>query len=152
MSRNRLELIANHLRPLQTIDKVILNQTNSEFNPFLVSTKVRPSSNLIYCSCNIGYLGNSAISNGSLLEQFRESIKHIEKALFASKSNMDCIIKIQVYLTNPQDTEFIDMEISKMFADPSRPHRVYLYVKELPGGAKIGIDVLASQLNQPRFK
>ncbi len=145
MNQNRLGLIANHLKPLQKIEKVMLNKPSSEYDSVMLATKVNPTSNLIYCSCNLGINGNSNLYKGTFLEQFRESIRHVEKVLIASNSGIEFVIKIQIYVRNPHDAELIENELSKIFKNSARPRRVFLFVKDLPGGAKLAIDVLASQ-------
>lgn len=79
---------------------------------------------------------------GTMREKTNAVFKNLELVLLASGSSLDKIVKVQVFLTDMSDLGEMNEEYSKWLKH--KPARSCVAVKELPKGAAIEIDCIAT--------
>ncbi|KAM5517502.1 l-psp endoribonuclease family protein [Fusarium oxysporum f. sp. phaseoli] len=105
---------------------------------------------LVYASAQIPLDTNGKIVGTTIEEQTEQVLKNHEAILVAAGSSLKNILRINVYLVEPSDysgfsdiySKFANVVIVKMIPDP-KPPRGCIFVKALPAGAKVEMDLIA---------
>ncbi|KAH7231168.1 putative endoribonuclease L-PSP [Fusarium tricinctum] len=102
---------------------------------------------LVYASAQIPLDTNGKIVGTTIEEQTEQVLKNHEAILVAAGSSLKNILRINVYLVEPSDySGFSDFanasSFVKMIPD-SKPPRGCVFVKALPAGAKVEMDLVA---------
>ncbi|MFN3217606.1 MAG: RidA family protein [Acidimicrobiales bacterium] len=81
---------------------------------------------------------------GGIGEQTRQCFANLFGVLDAAGLGPDDVVKVNVYLTHMHDFEAMNAAYAEVFADPL-PARTTVGVSELPLGAKVEIELIASR-------
>jgi 2-iminobutanoate/2-iminopropanoate deaminase len=73
--------------------------------------------------------------------QTRQALVNLRAALEASGASLDDVIRVGVFLSDPDDFQPMN-EVYAGFFDPPRPARTTVFVR-LPGRMKVEVDALA---------
>lgn len=128
----------------------------TEFETVLSKTAPQPSSAYSQGICwgdflvTSGYLGTSpdgsGVVKGGFEAELRQALDNVTSVLTAGGCSWSDVIRINVSLTDI--AKFSEMDrIFREYARPPYPTRNTIGVKELWGGAQVGIDVLAVRRN-----
>lgn len=80
---------------------------------------------------------------GGIKEQTTQSIKNAQKILEAAGTDLKHVVKTTVYLANMSDFAAMNEVYSQFFSEPF-PARSAVAVKDLPKGALVEVEVLAT--------
>lgn len=80
--------------------------------------------------------------DGDIKAQTRRALENIKAILEAAGYSLEDVVKVTVYLVNPEEFQGFNEVYSEYFRD-NRPARTTVMVKALPKNARIEIDVIA---------
>jgi len=80
---------------------------------------------------------------GGVAEQTRQVLENLKAVLKAAGSSMDCVVKATVFLKNMADFPAMN-EVYAEYFPAAKPARSTVAVAELPRGALIEIDLVAT--------
>jgi len=84
-----------------------------------------------------------ALSGSDLESQTEQVLRNIQSILRAAGSDLDCVLRCNVYLTDMNEFAKMNAVYSRMFGD-NRPARTTVQVSALPGaGLRVEIDAIA---------
>lgn len=124
-------------------------------NRLIISTKTAPSAigpysqaikfeNLIFVSGQIALNpANNEFVNGNISTQTKQVIENIKAILENAGSSLQKVLKVTIFITDIQDFNNINTVYAEYFND-SLPARVCVEVSNLPKGAKIEMEAIAS--------
>lgn len=81
---------------------------------------------------------------GGIKEQTAQSIKNAQMILEAAGTDLKHVVKTTVYLANMSDFAAMNEVYSQFFSEPF-PARSAVAVKDLPKGAMVEVEVLATK-------
>ncbi len=84
-----------------------------------------------------------AFPEGGIKEQTTQSIKNAQMILEAAGTDLKHVVKTTVYLANMSDFAAMNEVYSQFFSEPF-PARSAVAVKDLPKGALVEVEVLAT--------
>ncbi len=84
-----------------------------------------------------------AFPEGGIKEQTTQSIKNAQMILEAAGTDLKHVVKTTVYLANMSDFAAMNEVYSQFFTEPF-PARSAVAVKDLPKGALVEVEVLAT--------
>jgi len=108
--------------------------------PYSQAVKVN---GLLYTSGQIALTVNGEMLENDIKKQTRQIFKNIQAILEDSGSNMDHIVKVNIFLTNMNDFGIVNVIMAEVFGD-HKPVRSTIEVKGLPKNAMIEMDVIAT--------
>lgn len=126
-----------------------------EINRKIINTKTAPSAigpysqaikfnNLIFVSGQIAINPDSnEFVNGNIASQTKQVIENIKAILESAGSSLEKILKVTIYITDMKDFDSINIVYSEYF-NSSLPARACIEVSNLPRGAKVEMDAIAS--------
>ena len=126
-----------------------------EINRKIINTKAAPSAigpysqaikfnNLIFVSGQIAINPDSnEFVNGNIASQTIQVIENIKAILESAGSSLEKILKVTIYITDMKDFNSINIVYSEYF-NSSLPARACIEVSNLPRGAKVEMDAIAS--------
>ena len=85
-----------------------------------------------------------AFPEGGIKEQTAQSIKNAQMILEAAGTDLKHVVKTTVYLANMSDFAAMNEVYSQFFSEPF-PARSAVAVKDLPKGALVEVEVLATK-------
>ena len=99
---------------------------------------------LVFCAGQIPLdPGTGQIVEGDILIQARRVIANIEAVLAAAGSNLEQVLKLEVFLTDLADFPEVNSYLAEIFT-AAPPARVTIGVAALPMGAEIEIAAIAA--------
>ena len=99
---------------------------------------------LIFCSGQIALNpGKKELISSDIKEQTRQVLQNIESILQCSQSNLSCVVKSTIFLTDLNDFSFVN-DVYQTFFEKPFPARSTVEVSKLPLGAKVEIEVIAT--------
>lgn len=98
--------------------------------------------NLIFSSGQIALDQSGKIVGDDIKIQTRQVLSNLKQILEENGSDLDCVIKVTIYLINIEDFASMNEVYSEFFIE-SKPARSTVQVSRLPKDAKIEIDVIA---------
>ncbi len=121
------------------MEKISAEKAPKAIGPYSQAIK---SGNYIFLSGQIPINPETGkIVNGGIKEQTEIVIRNIIEILKAAGSNIEDVVKVNVYLASMEDFEEMNSVYAKYFLN--RPARSTIEVGKLPKGVKIEIDVIA---------
>jgi 2-iminobutanoate/2-iminopropanoate deaminase len=84
-----------------------------------------------------------ALVNGGIKEQTRQALENLKAVLHAAGSSLDKVIKATVFLKNMADFAAMN-EVYAEYLNQSKPARSTVAVAELPRGALVEIEFVAT--------
>lgn len=110
---------------------------------------IGPYSQAIECGNMIFLSGQLGMTTGKVFpdntaDQARQSLANIRNILDAAGYDMADVVKTTIFLTDINDFKDVNAAYSEFFSFPC-PARSTVAVKELPLGAKVEIEVIASK-------
>jgi len=123
-------------------------------NFFKIETKLAPKAvgpysqavifeKQVFCSGQIAIAYDGKIIDGDIKVQTRKVIENIKEILIAAESNLDQIIKTEIYLKNMDDFAVMNEVYSEYFKVEPLPARVTVEVSRLPKDSLIEMSCLA---------
>ncbi len=100
--------------------------------------------NLVFVSGQIHIDSSGKLVGNSIEEKFNVALSNLKKVLEEAKLKLKDVIRVQLYLTDLNQLPSLNKEYLKNFKHPL-PVRTAIGVKELPLGASLEIDVIASR-------
>lgn len=97
----------------------------------------------VFCAAQIGMDPKTGTLVEGLENQVKQVINNIKAVLEAADSNLSKVVKTTVYLKNINDFTKMNEIYAKFFT--SKPARATIEVANLPKGALVEIDVIATQ-------
>ncbi|KAH7377434.1 putative endoribonuclease L-PSP [Cadophora sp. MPI-SDFR-AT-0126] len=98
---------------------------------------------IIYNSGQIPLNTEGRIVGTTIEEQTEQVIRNQAAILEAAGSNLGRVLRINVYLVESTDYQGFSETYNKLIPDP-KPPRGCIFVKALPAGSKIEIDLVAA--------
>ena len=121
------------------MEKISTEKAPKAIGPYSQAIK---SGNYVFLSGQIPINPETGkIVNGGIKEQTEIVIRNIIEILKAAGSNIEDVVKVNVYLASMEDFEEMNSVYAKYFLN--RPARSTIEVGKLPKGVKIEIDVIA---------
>lgn len=100
--------------------------------------------NLIFCSGQVGLDPNTGqLVEGGINEQTKQVLKNLSEILIEANSNINNVIKTEIYLTDIFQFEIVNKLYGDFFKQNPRPTRVTVEVSKLPKNALIEISCIA---------
>jgi 2-iminobutanoate/2-iminopropanoate deaminase len=98
----------------------------------------------IYVAAQLGIIPNQdPIKVGSIAEQVTQTLKNIQEILIAAGSNLNRVLKVNIYVSDISLLDKINSIYTDFFAE-HKPARAVIPVKELHLGFQVAIDVIAA--------
>ncbi|PVH68680.1 putative translation initiation inhibitor, partial [Cadophora sp. DSE1049] len=97
---------------------------------------------IIYNSGQIPLNTEGKVVGTTIEEQTEQVIKNQKSILEAAGSSLDQVLRINVYLVEPSEYNGFSETYNRLIPDP-KPPRGCIFVKALPAGSKIEIDLVA---------
>ncbi|KAI0439139.1 L-psp endoribonuclease family protein [Xylaria telfairii] len=100
---------------------------------------------MVYCSGSIGIdVATKELVKGGVQPETRAAIKNLSAVLEAAGSNLDSIVKVNVFLTTMDDFAPMNQVYDEFFGSINlKPCRTCVAVHQLPFGAKMEIECTA---------
>lgn len=99
--------------------------------------------NLIFCSGQIGIDPKTGELKKTLEDQTIQIMENLRAILKEAKSNFDQVLKTTIYLVNIEDFSKVN-EIYSQYFPKIKPARSTIVVKDLPKGALVEIEMIAT--------
>jgi 2-iminobutanoate/2-iminopropanoate deaminase len=99
---------------------------------------------LVFCSGQVPFVPETMeLVSGSITEETKQCVRNLEAVLTEAGSSLDRIVKTTIYVTNMDDFAEVNDAYGSFFpSDP--PARATVGVSELPKGARVEIDCIAT--------
>lgn len=101
---------------------------------------------LVFLSGQLGIDRQTGDLVGGVVEQTRQAFTNIGYVLKEENLSLDNVVKVTVLLDDINDFAVVNEEYKKHFTEPY-PARSAFAVKDLPAGAKVEIEVIATKKN-----
>jgi len=101
--------------------------------------------NVLYSSMQIGIEVQSGLLQAGLEAQCNQILLNLQEILGAAEMNLDCVIKVSVFLQDISKFAAFNTIYSQYFQEPY-PAREVVEVNALPKKAEIGISITASNV------
>ena len=102
------------------------------------------SEKLIFCSGQIGIIPNNReLVSQEIVGQTKQAIDNLKQILIAAGSNLDSVLRTEVFLKNMSDFAAMNEVYEKKFSIMPKPARVTVEVAKLPKDALIEISCIA---------
>ncbi|MCF7912984.1 MAG: Rid family detoxifying hydrolase [Candidatus Cloacimonetes bacterium] len=101
--------------------------------------------NLLFCSMQIGIEPQSGVLQVGLEAQTRQIFLNLQEILLAAELDLDCVLKVSVFLQDMSRFADFNLIYSQYFNQPY-PAREVMEVSALPKMADIGISVIAGNV------
>lgn len=102
------------------------------------------SGDLVFCSGQIALSPNTKeLVENDITLQTHQVIKNLQSVLEAAGSSLDYVVKTTCYLTNMDHFQTFNTVYEEYFGE-SKPARATVGVAQLPKGALVEVDVIAS--------
>ena len=102
------------------------------------------SEKLIFCSGQIGIIPNNGeLVSQEIVGQTKQAIDNLKQILIAAGSNLDSVLRTEVFLKNMSDFAAMNEVYEKKFSIMPKPARVTVEVAKLPKDALIEISCIA---------
>lgn len=98
--------------------------------------------NLIFVSGQIGIDPETGNLKEGIEEQTKQALENIKNILESYNLSMENVLKVTIFLKNIEDFQKVNEIYSSYFKEPF-PARSTVFVKELPKGALVEIEVIA---------
>ncbi len=123
--------------------KKVVN-TNSAPMPVGPYSQAVIAGDMIYCSGQLGIdpKKNSLVSD-NVSDQAEQSLKNLKCVLEMAGSSLDSVVKTTIFLTDMDDFKVVN-EVYASFFKSDPPARSAIGVAELPKGAKVEIELIAT--------
>ncbi len=129
------------------MSKIIKIETDLAPKAFGPYSQAVIAGGFVYCSGQIGIdPENNHIVPGGIREQTRQAIENIKKVLIAAKSDLNKVVKVEVYLKNMNDFEEMNQMYAQYIGSDKRfpaPARATIGVSKLPKDVLIEISCIA---------
>jgi len=104
--------------------------------------------NLIFCSGQIGVdPGTGLLVSNEITSQTKQALENVRQILVAANSNLNSVVRSEVYLKNMSDYETMNEIYKQTFSASPKPARVTVEVARLPKDALIEISCIAWKEN-----
>ncbi len=100
------------------------------------------ANNVIYTSAQIPLTQDGKLVEKDIKKQTRQVLKNLEILLEDSKSGLDSVIKVNIYLANIDDFGVVNVLFAEAFGD-HKPARTTISAKDLPMGSLVVMDAIA---------
>ncbi|MEZ0393899.1 MAG: RidA family protein [Desulfurococcaceae archaeon] len=84
-----------------------------------------------------------ALVGGDVREQTIRVLENVNAILNSAGASLKDVVKVTAYLVDPADFQAFNEVYTKFFEGGPYPARTTVFVKELPRGARVEIDVIA---------
>ena len=101
---------------------------------------------ILFCSGQLGMNRETGVLEEGIEAQTKQAFKNISYVLEEAGLKMKDIVKVLVLLADIEDFQTVNGLYAEQFTEPY-PARSAFAVKDLPSGAKIEIEVIASYQN-----
>lgn len=99
---------------------------------------------MVYCSGNLGVDPvTGVLVEGGVKEQARRALQNIEAVLSAADSGLDCIVKVNVFLSTMRDFTAFNEAWDEFFTHDVKPCRTCVAVYQLPRNGLVEIECTA---------
>jgi 2-iminobutanoate/2-iminopropanoate deaminase len=119
------------------------NEAPQAIGPYSQAVKVN---GLIYTSGQIALTSKDKMCKNDIKEQTRQVFNNIKAILENAQSNLDNVVKVNIYLTSMKDFGIVNVIMAEIFGE-HKPARSTIEVNALPKNAMIEIDVIAVALD-----
>lgn len=103
--------------------------------------------NLVFCAGQIGIDPKTNTLRSGMQEQTKQVLRNLAAVLKAAGSRVDLVVKTTIYLKNMNDFSLVN-QIYAEFFDQHKPARSTVEVANLPKGALIEIEAMATLDNR----
>lgn len=103
---------------------------------------VREAGGLLFLSGQLGVADDDLVEGG-IVPQTRQALANLRAALQTRGLGLDAVAKITVYLVSMTDRHAMDEVYAATLPEP-RPARTCVAVAELPFGARVELDAVAT--------
>ncbi|CAG9990365.1 unnamed protein product [Clonostachys byssicola] len=110
---------------------------------YLLVAHARIFNGIVYASGQIPLNTSGKIVGDTIEEQTEQVLKNHLAILKAAGSSPERILRINVYLVNTEDYNGFSTTYNQMIPDP-KPPRGCIFVKALPAGARVEMDLVAA--------
>ncbi len=122
------------------MDFIHTNNAPQAIGPYSQAVKVN---GLLYTSGQIALTVEGVMLENDIKKQTRQIFTNIRSILEDAQSNMDNVIKVNIFLTDMNDFGIVNVIMAEVFGD-HKPVRSTIEVKGLPKNAMIEMDVIAT--------
>jgi 2-iminobutanoate/2-iminopropanoate deaminase len=122
--------------------QAITSESASAIGPYSQAVEV---GGVVYCSGQTPVdPATGRLVVGGIGEQTRQCFANLFAVLAAAGLGADDVVKVNVYLTHMHDFETMNAAYAELFSEPF-PARTTVGVSELPLGAKVEIELVATR-------
>ncbi|KAL3424197.1 endoribonuclease L-PSP [Phlyctema vagabunda] len=99
---------------------------------------------VVYCAGQVGADVSGTLVSPDIGPQTEKCLANIAAILKSAGSSLARILKVTIYLPDEADYRAMNEVYSKIMLDP-KPPRACVFIKGLPGGAKVEMECIAAQ-------
>lgn len=100
---------------------------------------------LVYTSGQLPLCAHTANMPSTIEEQTKQALENCKAVLEAGGSNLNCVIKVTVFVINMDHFDRINQVYSSYFQQENSPARSLVQVTRLPKDAQIEIEMIGYQ-------
>ncbi|KAH6709253.1 Endoribonuclease L-PSP/chorismate mutase-like protein [Leptodontidium sp. 2 PMI_412] len=99
---------------------------------------------VVYCAGQVGANVEGKLVSEDVGPQTEKTLENIKNILQSAGSSLERVLKVNIYM--PEQADYAGMnEVYKRIMPDPKPPRACVFVKGLPGGAKVEIECIAAQ-------
>jgi 2-iminobutanoate/2-iminopropanoate deaminase len=123
-------------------ERISTNDAPQAIGPY---SQAIATSDFLFCSGQIGLdPATGELVEGGVMSQAERALRNLEGVLKAAGLTLENIVKTTVFLTTMDDFAQLNEVYAGFFGDPP-PARSTVAVKELPKGARVEVEAIASR-------
>ncbi|KAH7417296.1 endoribonuclease L-PSP [Cadophora sp. MPI-SDFR-AT-0126] len=99
---------------------------------------------VVYCAGQVGANVEGKLISEEVGPQTEKTLENIKNILTSAGSGLERVLKVNIYMPEQADYPAMNEVYKRIMPDP-KPPRACVFVKGLPGGAKVEIECIAAQ-------
>jgi len=99
---------------------------------------------IVYCAGQVGADIQGKLVSEDVAAQTEKTLENLKAILQTAGSGLERVLKVNIYMPDQADYAEMNEVYKRVMPDP-KPPRACVYVKGLPGGAKVEIECVAAQ-------
>ncbi|ERT02757.1 Brt1 [Sporothrix schenckii 1099-18] len=113
--------------------------------PLPVFSQAIKLNGMVYCSGQVGTDPKTGqMTEGSVQDRTRQVLKNLSAVLEAAGTNLDNVVKVNIFLTSMADFAAVNEIYAEFFSSDPKPCRTCVAVHQLPLGTDVEIECTAA--------
>ena len=119
------------------------NKAPAAIGPYSLGIK-SPVGELVFVSGTVGWDANGNVAgDGSVAAQTRQALENIKSVLEAAGSSLEDVVKVTVFLTDPDDYEKMNEVRAEYFSENPPASSAFVIKRLIPADLSVEIEAIA---------